>query len=144
MPHCFFDTKRRPPFGHGPFVLNPTVIFQHCPTFGKHFVFDHLLVLESEDSSLFEDYLDVTRRLWMNHLIRDVICEMSLQFRVPLEEGEMTLIRDTVQVVDFGDEAVPILPEDFDRFFGQGAISQLAVEASLDEPAVRQGQQCVP
>ncbi len=75
-------------------------------------------------------------RLGMNHLVGNVIGEMLLQFGMALKEGQVSLIGDAMKIVDLGDEAVPVLPKDFDRFHGQRAVPHVGMKASLDEPTI--------
>ena len=48
----------------------------------------------------------------------------------------MALIGDAVKVIDLGDKAMPVLPEDFNRFHGQRAVGHVGVKASFEQPAV--------
>ena len=75
-------------------------------------------------------------RLGVNHLVRDVVGKMLLQLGVALEKWQVALVGDTVKIVDFGNEAIPVLPKYFDRFHRQAAIRHVVVKSTLDEPAI--------
>ena len=72
----------------------------------------------------------------MNHFVGDMIGKMLLQFRMTLEKRQMALVGDAVKIIDLGDKAIPVLPEDFDRFHRQRAVRQVAVKTPLDKPSV--------
>ena len=77
----------------------------------------------------------------MDHLVGDVVGKMFLQLGMAFEKRQVALVGDAVKIIDLGDEAVPVLPEDFDRFHGQRAVGHVGVKASFDQPAVGDVQQ---
>src|SRR5258706_16086477 len=78
----------------------------------------------------------MSRRLGMNHLVGNVGGEMFLQIRMAFKERQMALVRDTVKIVDLGDKAMPVLPEDFDRFQRQTAIAHIRMKAPFENPTL--------
>ena len=60
-------------------------------------------------------------RLRMNHFVGHMIGKVPLQFGMAFEKRQVALIGDAVKIVDLGDEAVPVLPENFDRLHGQSS-----------------------
>ena len=140
----FLDAKGGPPFGHGPFIQGAAVILQKGAALGKHLVLDHLFVFETEVSSLLQDDLNVARRLGVNHLVSHVGGEVALEFRMALEEREVALVGATMEVIDLGDKAVPVLPENADRFHRKGSLSEFPVKSPLEQPAVYQTEHHLP
>ncbi len=88
MADGFLDAKRRPPLDHGALVEDAAVVLQERAALGEHFVFDHLIVVESEVASLFEDDLNMAGRLGMHHLVGHMGGEMLLQLRMALEKRQ--------------------------------------------------------
>ena len=48
----------------------------------------------------------------MNHLVGDVVGKVFLQIGMAFEKRQMALIGDAVKIIDLGDKAIPVLPED--------------------------------
>ena len=67
----------------------------------------------------------------MDHLVGYMGGEMFLQIRMAFEKRQMALVGDTMEIIDLGDEAMPVLPENFDRFHRQRAVAHVAYENGL-------------
>ncbi len=120
-----FDTEGRPPFNHGAFVEHAAVIFEKRSALCQHLIFDHFIVGQTKVATLLKHNLDMTRRRGMDHLVSHVVGKMFLQFRMAFEERQVALIGDAVEIVNLGDEPVPILPKDFDCLHRQRAIGHV-------------------